>query len=283
MPAPTVACTVLVSVPADAPACSVTVNVTSPPAPRSTVVLIAPVPDGAEHDDPAAAEQTHDAVVTPVGSGSVMVTPGAAEGPALATVMMYDDVAPGDCDVTPFDFATETSATGVRRSLSVAALLAPSGSVTPAGGATTAVFTSVPVASDATVALTVTTALAPTARSRSSETFPLPDAVLHDAPADGVHVHVTPPTRCRDRVGERGSRHRRGPVVDNGDVVADRLPGDDRRDVVGLGHRQVGDLVDVGEVGRRVVGRVGVDDTGRKGDRCRVRDRAGCTWQRQLR
>jgi hypothetical protein len=88
IPGGTVAVTVLVKVPADEPACIDTVNVTVPEAARSTVVLIAPVPDGAAHDDPADAEHVHDAVVTPVGSGSSTVTPAAADGPALATVIV---------------------------------------------------------------------------------------------------------------------------------------------------------------------------------------------------
>ena len=106
--------------------------------------------------------------------------------------MVYADVAPGDCEVTPFDFATETSATGLRVSVSVAVLSAPSGSVTPAGGVTVAVFTSVPVAFGATVPSTVTTALAPTARSRFKATLPVPDTVPHAAPGDGAHVQVAP-------------------------------------------------------------------------------------------
>ena len=62
-------------------------------------------------------------------------------------------------------------------------------STTPAGGLTDAVLTSAPVADEATVASTVKTALAPTGRSTSASTSPVPFVVPQE-PALEAQVHA---------------------------------------------------------------------------------------------
>ena len=88
VPAATVADTVLVKVPVEVTACIVMAKVMVPAAARSTVVLTAPLPDAVAHDDPADAAQVQEARVTPVGRGSSIRTPEAADGPAFATVIV---------------------------------------------------------------------------------------------------------------------------------------------------------------------------------------------------
>ena len=265
MPGGTVAVTVLVNVPADVPACSDTVNVTDPAAARSTVVLIAPVPDAAAHDDPAAAEHVHETVVTPVGSGSSMSDTGGGRGPGVG-----DRDGVRGCGARRLRRRRRWTSRPTHRrpgssvSLSDAVLLAPLGSVTPTRRCDDR---GVDQRAD---------------RTRRHGSGDVHDDARTDGEVDAQR-HVAA-ARCRTarrpgpgRAGPRGTgdgrrdriRHARAgdgrrSVVDDGDVVAHRVAWGQRRDVVGLGHGEVGDLFDVGQIGRRVVGRVGVDDA----DRC---------------
>src|SRR5262245_33824243 len=94
---------------------------------------------------PPAPTHVHVAVRA-AGNVSATVAPGALDGPALDAVIVYVVLPPGVTVVTPSVFVTAKSATGVSVSVSVAELLAGTGSLTPPGAVTVAVFESVPVA-----------------------------------------------------------------------------------------------------------------------------------------
>ena len=118
-------------------------NVALPPAARSTVVPIAPAPDGNAHADPAVAVHVH---VTPVKTGenaSLTETPAAVLGPLLATVIVQANGAPAAIVGALGVFTTETSATIDAVSVALAASFAGFGS-TGALDRRVAVFTSGP-------------------------------------------------------------------------------------------------------------------------------------------
>ena len=106
---------------------------------------------------------------------------------------------PGISEAEPSVLVIERSACGVRVSVSVAELLAATGSVTPAGTVTVAVLTREPVAEAAMVPVTVKVAVPEGARSTGAEMFPDPEAGQAE-PTEATQVQVTP-----DRVPEKVS------------------------------------------------------------------------------
>ena len=92
--------------------------------------------------------------------------------------------------VSPSVLVIDTSAVGVRVSVSLAELFADEGSVTPAGAETVAVFVSEPVAVDATATITVYVTVEPLASVAVVEIGIEPDADAQLAPAVATHVHV---------------------------------------------------------------------------------------------
>jgi hypothetical protein len=88
----------------------VATNVALPPARRSTVVAIGPVPDGEVHLDPLLAAHVH---VTPVnGPGNVSATeaPNAVLGPLLTTATVHVNALPVAATGTLGVFVNERSA-----------------------------------------------------------------------------------------------------------------------------------------------------------------------------
>jgi hypothetical protein len=106
----------------------------------------------AVQDDPGEAEQVQPAPCKMAGTGSSTAAPVTTLGPALDTVIVYVTGCPGVAVVWPSVLAADRSATGVSASVSVAELLAGSGSTPPA---TVAVFARVPVAAGSMVAVRV--------------------------------------------------------------------------------------------------------------------------------
>ena len=94
--------------------------------------------------------------------------------------------------VAPSVLVTTMSAVGVNVSVSVAELLAGTGSVMPDPTDTEAELVSDPVAAAATVPVTVKVVVPPTGRLTVALMFPLPDAAGHVAPPVVAHVHVAP-------------------------------------------------------------------------------------------
>ena len=92
--------------------------------------------------------------------------------------------------VRPSVLVIDTSAVGVRVSMSLAELFAELGSVTPAGAETVAVLVSEPVAVDDTATTTVYVAVAPVATVAVVEIGSVPDAEPQVAPALAAQVHV---------------------------------------------------------------------------------------------
>jgi hypothetical protein len=116
-----------------------TVKVTDPPTGRLTVSLMLPEPEAVAVPPPAPTAVQ----VTPVrdaGKVSATVAPVALLGPALDAVIVYVTEPPGVAATTPSVLVMARSAWGVRVSLSVALLLAGSGSMTPPGAVTVAVY-----------------------------------------------------------------------------------------------------------------------------------------------
>jgi hypothetical protein len=118
--------------------------VTDPPTGRLTVSLMLPAP-AAVHVPPPAPTQVHVAV-SDDGKVSVTVAPTTSLGPALDAVIVYVVDPPATTVVTPSDLVIDTSACSTVVSVSVAELLAGSGSVTEPDEETVAVFDSVAVA-----------------------------------------------------------------------------------------------------------------------------------------
>ena len=122
----------------------VTVNVTEPPAARSTLSARSPLPLAA-HAEPGDAAQVHVAPVSATGSTSVTVAPVTALGPALLAVIVYVAARPGTGGPELSTFVMLRSAVGVIAVLSsVALLFAGDGSVTPPGAVIVAVLLIVP-------------------------------------------------------------------------------------------------------------------------------------------
>jgi hypothetical protein len=88
-PAPTVVVAVFKSVPvAEGVIAVTTVKVAVVAAARSTVVLMAPLPDVAAHPAPAPGVHVHDEIVAPAGAASATIVPGAFDGPLLTTLIV---------------------------------------------------------------------------------------------------------------------------------------------------------------------------------------------------
>ena len=113
-----------------------------------------PVPLAAQVP-PMLAAQVHVAPVRLAGSGSVTVAPVTSDGPLFATMTVYDVAVPGVALVRPSVLVMLRSPDAFNVSVSVAELLAGTGSVAPLGRATVAVLANEPVALDRTVAVSV--------------------------------------------------------------------------------------------------------------------------------
>ena len=169
---------------------AVTENVTDAPTGRSTVALIAPLPE-AGHVPPPPPAHVQVIDVTPAGSASVTDAPVAVDGPVLVATIVYVVDCPGTAVVVPSDLEIVRSVCGVTVVVSVAELLAGVGSVTDPGSVMVAVLLIVPVAEAITVAEIENVTLPPGAKVTDAETLPLPDAG-HDDPPLAEHVQVAP-------------------------------------------------------------------------------------------
>src|SRR5690349_11599739 len=121
-----------------------------------------PEPD-AVHVPPPAPTQVH-VHASEAGNVSATVAPVALLGPALLAVIVYVVEPPAVAVVTPSVFVIERSALAPSVSVSVAELLAGSGSVTPPGAATVAVLLSEPLAAPEIVQDAVYVTLPPAGR-----------------------------------------------------------------------------------------------------------------------
>ena len=89
----------------------VATNVALPPARRSTVVAIVPVPDGDVHLDPLLAVHVHVTPVNGTGNESVTEAPTAVLGPLLTTATVHVNEVPAAAAGTLGVFVNERSAT----------------------------------------------------------------------------------------------------------------------------------------------------------------------------
>lgn len=169
-----------------------TTNVVVPPTGRLTVALMLPTPVTAGQVAPPVVVQVHVAPERDAGNVSVIVEPGAADGPAFEATMVYVTALPGTAEVIPSVLVIDRLALGFSVSVSVAELLAPDGSLLPAGAVMVAVFTSEDVAVDEMVAVTVNVAVPETARVTLPLMLPVPDAAGQLEPLVAAHVHAVP-------------------------------------------------------------------------------------------
>ena len=129
-------------------------NVADPPGANVTAEETLPLPE-AGHVEPAVAAHVH---VTPLrlpGTVSATVAPVTVDGPGFEATTVYVTTEPGTTVLRPSVFEIDTSAVGVKVSVSVAELLAEAGSVKPAGACTVAVLANEPVAAEETATTTV--------------------------------------------------------------------------------------------------------------------------------
>jgi hypothetical protein len=89
----------------------VATNDARPPAMRSTVVAIVPVPDGDAHVDPLLAVHVHDTPVYPAGNESLTEAPTAGLGPLFTTSTVHVNEVPAAAAGALGVFVTERSAT----------------------------------------------------------------------------------------------------------------------------------------------------------------------------
>ena len=164
-------------------------NVAVPPGTSVTDADTLPLPDAGQ-EDPALAEQVQVAPESAAGTMSPTVAPVTVEGPGFEATTVYVTSVPGTTVLRPSVLVIDTSAVGVRVSMSLAELLADTGSVTPAGACTVAVLVSDPVAVGETATTTVYVTDAAVARVAVVEIGIEPDAVPQLAPAVAAHVQV---------------------------------------------------------------------------------------------
>jgi len=169
-----------------------TTKVVVPPTGRLTVALMLPTPATAGQVAPPVVVQLQVAPVSEVGNVSVIVEPGAADGPAFEATMVYVTVLPGTADVIPSVFVIDRLELGFRVSVSVAELLAPFESLLPAGAVIVTVLASDVVAVEEIVAVTVNVAVPDTASVTAALMLPLPDDAGQVEPLVAEHVHVAP-------------------------------------------------------------------------------------------
>jgi hypothetical protein len=151
-----------------------------------------PLPDTAGQVAPPAVVHVHAAPVREAGKVSVIVEPGAADGPAFEATTVYVTVLPGTAEAIPSVLVIDRFAVGVSVSVSVAELLAPFESLLPTGAVIVAVLTSEVVAADAIVAVSVNVAVPETASVTAPLMLPVPDAAGQVEPLDAEHVQVAP-------------------------------------------------------------------------------------------
>jgi hypothetical protein len=129
-------------------------NVVVPAGASVTVAATLPLPDAGQVD-PAVAAHVQVAAESDAGIVSLTVAPVTVDGPGLVATTVYVTTEPGTTVLSPSVFEIDTSAVGVRVSVSPAELSADEGSVTPAGACTVAVLAREPVAVEATATTTV--------------------------------------------------------------------------------------------------------------------------------
>ena len=179
------------------PTCTVSVTVADAPlarAPRLHVTVVVP-----PHDPCEGVADTND---VPAGCVSVIVTPGASDGPVFVTPIAYVRSVPAVTGSGESVFVTARSADAATVVVAVAALSEASGSVT-AELADAALLSTVPAATPSpTCTVSVTVAAVPLARApRLHVTVVIPlhvpcdgAAVTNDVPAGSVSVSETAPT-----------------------------------------------------------------------------------------
>ena len=169
-----------------------TMNVAVPPATRSIVAEMLPVPVGLSHVDDADAAHVHDTPESGAGTTSSTGALAIVDGPLLVTTIEYWIDVPAMSVTLPSVLVIDRSAFGLMVVDADAVLFDGSGSLEPAGAATAAVLTIVPVALGATVAVTLNVTLPPTTRSTVAAMLPLIGPTWSQLPpADGAHVHDT--------------------------------------------------------------------------------------------
>src|SRR5262245_19932579 len=154
-----------------------------------TVVEIDPAPEGAAQLEPADAAQVQVTPESAAGKVSVTVAAVAVLGPALLATIVYVTGVPGTAAAWPSVLVTARSPRGVSVSVSVAVLLADTGSETPPGAVTVAVLASVP---GATVPVAVKVTVPPASRFTVRLMLPAPEAAMQLEPAEAAQVQVTP-------------------------------------------------------------------------------------------
>src|SRR5262245_1187898 len=170
----------------------VAVKVAVPAGSSVTAVAMDPAPEGTAQLDPADAAQVQVTPESAAGKVSVTVAAVAVLGPALLATIVYVTGVPGTAAAWPSVFVTARSPRGVSVSVSVAVLLADTGSVTPPGVVTVAVLASVPSAPGATVPVAVKVTVPPASRFTVRLMLPAPEAAMQLEPAEAAQVQVTP-------------------------------------------------------------------------------------------
>src|SRR4029078_10602485 len=143
------------------------------------------------HDEPEVAVHVQSKDMAPAGSTSVTVAPLAADGPPLATVIVYVVDPPGVAVKVPSVLVIDRSVTATTVVSSVATLFSGVGSTPTPGIDTSAEVDRVPVKVGSIVASTTKVALAPPWRSTVVLIEPVPDDVWHVAEPDAEQVHDT--------------------------------------------------------------------------------------------
>src|SRR5438552_1059229 len=151
-----------------------------------------PAPAAVQAPPPAPA-QVHTAPVSAAGTGSDIVAPVTAVGPALLATIVYVTACPAETVVWPSVFVIDRSAAGMIVSVSVALLFVRFGSVIPPGVATVAVFDSVPVAVTSRLPVARNVTVLPDRRSTDRLMFPEPLLAPQLAPAEATQLQLSPP------------------------------------------------------------------------------------------
>ena len=200
----------------------VMVKVAVAPTASPTVVLMLPLPDGA-HDAPTDGAHVHDAAPRPAGRVSTTGAATTADGPALATTIVYVMASPGWALTRPSVLVIDRSASGFNVSVSVAVLLPATGSVTPLGAAMVTVLARVDEAAGDTVASIVNVAVPPTARSMLAAMLPVP--LAGQLPPVAVHVQVAPSSAAGSRSVTVAPATADGPALPATTVYVTGVPG----------------------------------------------------------
>jgi hypothetical protein len=172
-----------------------TMKVAVVPGSSETVVLISPTPAAAAQVEPGSlVTHVHDGFNTVAGRSSATDALMADDGPVLVTMTSHVTPPPGTAVPLMSFLLTDSSATGVTVSASVAELFDESVSVNPIGATTAAVFTNddIPAGVEgSTSAVSWKTAVVPAGNVTVELIEPEPVAVPQAAPTpETMHVHV---------------------------------------------------------------------------------------------